>query len=77
MRGPHFEQTYYALRYAFAFPINHIDWRRVVVRWRDLVPETANQAALPIDPRAGNAPSKLGSIWFGKWWYWRDYAGHS
>lgn len=67
----------YALRYSFAFPINHTDWRKVFVRWRDLVPETANKAALPIDPRTGNEPSKLGSIWFGKWWYWRDYAGHS
>lgn len=71
----------YALRYAFAFPINHTDWRKVVVRWRDLVPETANPAALPIDPhldpKHGNAPSKLGAIWFGKWWYWRDYAAHS
>lgn len=67
----------YALRYAFAFPINHTDWRKVVVRWRDLMPETANPAALPIEPRQGNAPSKLGAIWFGKWWYWRDYAAHS
>ncbi|HJT31016.1 MAG TPA: GDSL-type esterase/lipase family protein [Pirellulales bacterium] len=67
----------YALRYAFAFPINHTDWRKVVVHWRDLVPETANPAALPIDPHRGNAPSKLGAIWFGKWWYWRDYAAHS
>lgn len=67
----------YALRYAFAFPINHTDWRKVVIRWRDLVPETANAAALPIDPQRGNAPSKLGPIWFGKWWYWRDYAAHS
>lgn len=67
----------YALRYAFAFPINHTDWRKVVARWRDLVPETANPAALPIDRKRGNAPSKLGAIWFGKWWYWRDYAAHS
>jgi lysophospholipase L1-like esterase len=67
----------YALRYAFAFPVNHTDWRKVVVRWRDLVPETANPAALPIDPSTGNAPSKLGPIWFGKWWYWRDFAAHS
>ncbi len=67
----------YALRYAFAFPINHTDWRKIVVRWRDLTPETANPAALPIDPQHGNAPSKLGAIGFGKWWYWRDYAAHS
>jgi acyl-CoA thioesterase I len=67
----------YSLRYAFAFPINCTDWRKITVRWRDLVPETANPAALPIDPQQGNAPSKLGAIWFGKWWYWGDYAAHS
>ncbi|HVX10657.1 MAG TPA: GDSL-type esterase/lipase family protein [Pirellulales bacterium] len=67
----------YALRYAFAFPIDSTEWRKIVVRWRDLVPETANPAAVPIDAKGGNAPSKLGAIWFGKWWYWRDYAAHS
>lgn len=67
----------YALRYAFAFPIDDVEWQKVTVRWRDLVPETANPAALPIDREQGNAPSKLGAIWFGKWWYWRDYAAHS
>lgn len=67
----------YALRYAYAFPINSTEWRKITVRWRDLVPETSNAAALPIDPKRGNAPSKLGAIWFGKWWYWRDYAAHA
>lgn len=67
----------YSLRYALAFPIDSTDWQQVTVRWRDLVPETANPAALPIDAKNGNAPSKLGPIWFGKWWYWRDYAAHS
>jgi lysophospholipase L1-like esterase len=66
----------YSLRYAFAFPIDSTEWRKVTVRWGDLVPETANSAALPIDTVEGNAPSKLGQIWFGKWWYWRDYAAH-
>src|SRR5581483_8009588 len=22
---------------------------------------------------SGNAPSKLSALWFGKWWYWREY----
>lgn len=67
----------YSLRYALAFPIDDTDWRKVTVRWRDLAPETANPAALPIDVKDGNAPSKLGAIGFGKWWYWRDYGAHS
>lgn len=67
----------YSLRYALAFPIDNTNWRKITVRWRDLVPETSNSAALPIDANNGNAPSKLGPVWFGKWWYWRDYAAHS
>lgn len=67
----------YALRYAYAFPIDADQWRKITVRWSDLVPETSNAAALPIDPERGNAPSKLSGVWFGKWWYWRDYAAHS
>jgi lysophospholipase L1-like esterase len=67
----------YALRYAYAFPIDSTEWRKIVVHWRDLLPETSNAAAVAIDPRQGNAPSKLGPISFGKWWYWRDYAAHS
>jgi len=67
----------YSLRYACAFPIDGTEWRKVVVAWGDLLPETANAAALAIDAWRGNAPSKLGAIWFGKWWYWRDYSAHS
>ncbi len=67
----------YGLRYAFAFPIDDTEWKKVVVPWRDLIPELPKPGSRPIAPRGGNAPSKLGSIWFGKWWYWRDYAAHS
>lgn len=67
----------YALRYAFAFPIDGTAWRKVVVPWRDLIPELPKPGANYIAPVGGNAPSKLGAIWFGKWWYWRDYAAHS
>lgn len=66
----------YAARYAYAFPISGTDWQKITVAWRDLVPELP-QANKPIDPKTGNAPSKLGALWFGKWWYWRDYAAHS
>lgn len=67
----------YALRYAVAFPIDSKEWRKVVVPWRDIIPETPKPGALLIDPKNGNAPSKLGQLWFGKWWYWRDYGAHS
>ena len=66
----------YSQRYAYAFPINNTAWRKVVVPWRDLIPETGG-IALPIDPHGGNAPSKLGPVTFGKWWYWKDYAAHA
>ncbi|HHN47074.1 MAG TPA: hypothetical protein ENN09_06495 [Planctomycetes bacterium] len=67
----------YALRYAYAFPIDDTEWRKVVVPWRDIFPETAKPGAKLIDPKDGNAPSRLGQLWFGKWWYWRDYGPHS
>jgi len=66
----------YSQRYGYAFPINSTAWRKVVVPWRDLIPETSG-IAQAIDPQGGHAPSKLGPITFGKWWYWKDYAAHS
>jgi lysophospholipase L1-like esterase len=67
----------YALRYAVAFPISSTEWTKVTVAWRDLIPETPKPGALWIDPKNGNAPSKLGRLSFGKWWYWKDYGAHS
>ena len=67
----------YSLRYAYAFPISSTEWTKVVVPWRDIIPETAKAEAKFLDAKNGNAPSKLGQIWFGKWWYWRDYAACS
>ncbi|MBV9868789.1 MAG: hypothetical protein JO316_25810 [Abitibacteriaceae bacterium] len=66
----------YGMRYAYAFPLNDIQWHKVVVPWRDLIPEVSAPIK-PIDPANGNAPSKLSPINFGKWWYWGDYAAHS
>jgi len=65
----------YATRFACAFPIDGTDWTKVTVPWRDLIPELS-KTDRTIDPVAGLAPSKLGPIQFGKWWYWRDYAAH-
>src|SRR4051794_35243821 len=60
----------YKQRYDFAFPIQATEWTKVVVPWADLIP------VLPapfLGTDGGNAPSKLGQLWFGKWWYWREY----
>ena len=66
----------YATRYATAFPIDSTDWKKVVVPWRDLIPELG-KTTQTIDAAGGNAPSKLGPVQFGKWWYWRDYGANS
>jgi lysophospholipase L1-like esterase len=67
----------YGVRYTAAFPIDGTEWRKVTLAWRDLIPALPTPANKPLDPKAGNAPSKLGQIWVGKWWFWRDYAAHS
>ena len=66
----------YGQRYGYAFPISDTGWRKIVVPWRDLIPEKGG-IAKSVDPVSGNAPSKLGPLTFGKWWYWKDYAAHS
>ncbi|MGD0093103.1 MAG: GDSL-type esterase/lipase family protein [Planctomycetota bacterium] len=67
----------YALRYTYAFPIDNTEWKKITVAWRDLVPALPHPNARLIDPKNGNAPSKLGQLWFGKWFFWKDYAAHS
>lgn len=67
----------FALRYDYSFPISGKEWTKITVPWRDLQPVTCKPGALAIDPKNGNAPSKLGALWFGKWWYWRGYEAHS
>jgi lysophospholipase L1-like esterase len=67
----------FAVRYDYMFPIDGTEWRKIVVAWRDLVPVLPPPQAKFLDPKAGNAPSKLSALWFGKWWYWRDYAAHA
>ncbi len=61
----------YAVRYTLAFPIDSTEWKKVVVPWRDLVSVIAHDAPEPF------TPSKLGPIWFGKWFFWKDYAAHT
>ncbi|HWH68351.1 MAG TPA: GDSL-type esterase/lipase family protein [Candidatus Sulfotelmatobacter sp.] len=64
----------YGLRYGYCFPLESTEWRKVVVRWSDLTPELA---APLVDAQRGYAPSHFGNLWFGKWFYWREYPAHS
>lgn len=65
----------YRFRYGYCFPIDSTEWRKITVPWHDLVPE--HPAADLVDAASGYAPSRFGNVWFGKWWYWRDYPAHS
>lgn len=67
----------YAARYDYTFPIDGTEWKKVVVAWRDLAPVLSSPNAKPLDPKTGNAPSKLSALWFGKWWYWKNYPAHA
>ena len=63
----------FQLRYAYCFPIDSTEWRKVVVPWRDVIPELAG----PLVGQGGYGPSHFGNFWFGKWFYWRDYPAES
>jgi lysophospholipase L1-like esterase len=64
----------YSSRYAYCFPIDSTDWRKITVRWSDLTPELASPM---VDAKTGYAPSHFGNFWVGKWFYWRDYPAES
>ena len=59
----------YSLRYGYCFPIDSTEWKKIIVPWRDVIPELA---APLVNPQGGYAPSKFGNFWFGKWFYWRS-----
>ena len=61
----------YALRYGYCFPIDSTEWRKIAVPWRDLVPELPKGQV--VSAKGGYAPSRFGNLWFGKWFYWRDF----
>ncbi len=67
----------YGLRYDYAFPLDGTEWRKIVIPWSNLIPVLPSPDSKPLDVSTGNAPSKLGALWFGKWWYWRDAAAQS
>jgi lysophospholipase L1-like esterase len=65
----------YSRRYALAFPIDSVEWKKVTVAWADLVPETSGPRPVIGSPEA--PASRLGPLSFGKWWYWNNYTAHS
>ncbi len=67
----------YTTRYTVTFPIDSTEWKKVVIPWREMIPSLSRGEIKPLDPKTGNLPSKLALVGFGKWWFWKDYAGHS
>lgn len=65
----------YGLRYGYCFPIDSTDWRQITVPWYDLVPELPKGQF--VGAKSGYAPSRFGNLWFGKWFYWRDFPASS
>lgn len=68
------DRSNFALRYAYCFPIDSAEWRKIVVPWRDLVPELAGPL---VGVQGGYDPSGFGFFSFGKWYFWRDYPAES
>ena len=64
----------YKLRYGVCFPVDSTEWRKVVVPWRDVIPELAGPR---VDPNGGYRPSRFRNLWFGKWFYWREQPGYT
>ena len=64
----------YALRYGVCFPIDSMEWRKIVVPWRDVLPELRGPL---VGAKGGYAPSRFRNVWFGKWFYWREFPAHS
>jgi lysophospholipase L1-like esterase len=68
------DKSDFGLRYGYCFPIDSKEWKKIVVPWHDLIPELK---APPVDAKSGYAPANFGSLWFGKFFYWRDFPTHS
>ncbi len=64
----------FGLRYGYCFPIDSTDWRKITVRWSDLIPEIKGPL---VDAKSGLAPSKFGYLALGKWYYWQQWPAHS
>ena len=64
----------YSLRYAYCFPIDSQEWKKIVIPWSDLTPTMAGPL---VNTRDGFHPSSFRNFWFGKGYYWRDYPAYS
>jgi lysophospholipase L1-like esterase len=59
----------YALRYAYAFPAKSTEWKKIMVAWKDVVPEIAGPL---MGVKDGFNPSSIDPWWIGRWGpYWR------
>ena len=68
--GPDFKR-----RYAYCFPLDSTEWKKVVVPWCDVIPELP--AGELVDAGNGHKPSGFQYLWFGKWFYWQRYPANS
>ena len=64
----------YSLRYAYCFPIDSKEWKKIAIPWSELTPTMAGPL---VNTRDGFHPSSFRNLWFGKGYYWRDYPAHS
>ncbi|GEM_PF-584192 len=64
----------YSLRYAYCFPIDSTEWKKISIPWSDLTPTMAGPL---VNTREGFHPSSFRNLWFGKGYYWRDYPAYS
>lgn len=60
--------TEFKLRYGYCFGLSSTEWTKIVVPWRDLIPEIAG----PLVGPKGYKPAGFGNLWFGKFYYWPD-----
>ena len=66
----------FALRYGYCFLIDSREWVKITVPWSDLVPELAGplvDAGHHAQRGRGFAPSRFHPVFFGKWFYWREF----
>lgn len=65
----------YGKRYGVAFPLRDTEWHKVLVPWCDVIPELPKGDL--VDPTEGFRPSAFRNLWFGKFYYWREFPPQS
>jgi lysophospholipase L1-like esterase len=64
----------YALRYAYTFPIDSKEWKKITVPWRELIPTYGGKL---LDPVNGYKPSSFRNVCFAKGPYYRPIPSES